>query len=135
MLLEIEHHSGMPIYRQVIDQIRRQIMAGQLARGYQIVSVRELAARLSVNPMTVSKAYALLEMEGLLERRRGIGLFVANVDRRHEEQTKARLLNESLQKAVLTAIQFGISRSQVGEMLDDLYGKYDSTTRSNSNEQ
>ena len=79
MLLEIDHHSGVPIYRQVIEQIRRQIMAGQLTEGQQLDSVRDLAGRLRVNPMTISKAYALLEVEGLAERRRGIGLFVARV--------------------------------------------------------
>ncbi|MBN2591295.1 MAG: GntR family transcriptional regulator, partial [Sedimentisphaerales bacterium] len=62
MLLEIDHHSGQPIYRQVIDQIRQQIMAGQLREGEQLVTVRDLAGQLRVNPMTISKAYALLEV-------------------------------------------------------------------------
>ncbi len=94
MLLEIDHHSGVPIYRQVIEQIRQQIMAGQLSEGEQLMSVRELAAQLRVNPMTISKAYALLEVEGLTERRRGIGLFVARVRKSQKERTKARLLEE-----------------------------------------
>ena len=82
MLLQIDHHSGQPIYRQVIDQIRRQVMAGQLREGEQLPSVRDLAAQLRVNPMTISKAYSLLEMEGLLDRRRGVGLFVAALARK-----------------------------------------------------
>ena len=79
MLLQIDHHSGQPIYRQVTEQVRRQILAGQLGEGEQLVSVRDLAAQLKVNPMTISKAYGLLEAEGLLQRRRGIGLFVARI--------------------------------------------------------
>ena len=134
MLLEIDHHSGVPIYRQVIDQVRQQIMAGQLSEGQQLDSVRELAGRLRVNPMTISKAYALLEVEGLAERRRGVGLFVARVRKSQREQTKARLLEEILRKAAVTAVQFEIPEEEAARMLIDLYRKYDSSTRSYSNE-
>jgi len=134
MLLEIDHHSGVPIYRQVIEQVRRQIMAGQLSEGQQLDSVRELAGRLRVNPMTISKAYALLEVEGLAERRRGIGLFVARVQTSQKEQTKARLLEEILKKAAVTAVQFEMPEEEAARMLVDLYRKHDSKTRSYSNE-
>ncbi len=134
MLLEIDHHSGVPIYRQLINQVRRQIMAGQLVEGEQLISVRELAEQLRVNSMTVSKAYALLEVERLVKRRRGIGLFVAGIEKEHGARTKTRLLKETLEKAVLTAVQFGIPQRKVGEMLADLYGKYNSQTRSKSDE-
>jgi len=134
MLLEIDHHSGLPIYRQVIDQLRQQIMAGRLSEGEQLISVRELAAQLRVNPMTISKAYALLEVEGLLERRRGIGLFVARLRRDQKTRTKAKLLEDILRKAAVTAIQFGIPEEKTQEMLTKLYSKYDSQTRSQSNE-
>jgi GntR family transcriptional regulator len=82
MLLDIDHHSGVPIYRQVVDQVRDQIMAGRLCEGDQLMSVREVAAALRVNPMTISKAYSALEIEGLLERWRGIGLFIAGIQSR-----------------------------------------------------
>ena len=134
MLLEIDHHSGQPIYRQIIEQIRRQIMAGRLSKDEQLVSVRELAAQLKVNPMTVSKAYSLLEREGFLERRRGVGLFVAKLRKDRKSRTKARLLEEALTRAVTTAVQFGIPREEAAEMLDRLYRKYDSKSRSDSNE-
>ncbi|MHC4567859.1 MAG: GntR family transcriptional regulator [Planctomycetota bacterium] len=134
MLLEIDHHSGVPIYRQVIDQVRQQIMAGQLSEGRQLDSVRELAGRLRVNPMTISKAYALLEVEGLAERRRGIGLFVARVATGQKEQTRGRLLEEILKKAAVTAVQFDIPEEEAARMLADLYRKYDAKTRSQSNE-
>ncbi len=129
MLLEIDHHSGVPIYRQVIEQVRRQIMAGQLSKGEQLDSVRELAGRLRVNPMTISKAYALLEVEGLAERRRGVGLFVARVRKSRKEHTKARLLEEILKKAAVMAVQFEIPEEEAARMLVDLYRKYDSKTK------
>jgi GntR family transcriptional regulator len=132
--MQIDHHSGVPIYRQVIEQIRRQIMAGRLSEGEQLMSVRELAAQLRVNPMTISKAYALLEVERLVERRRGIGLFVASLRSDQKTRTKAKLLEEILRKAAVTAIQFGIPEAKTQEMLTKLYSKYDSQTRSQSNE-
>lgn len=130
MLLEIDHHSGVPIYRQLIEQIRRQIMSGQLSEGEQLMSVRELAAQLRVNPMTISKAYALLEVEGLVERRRGIGLFAARLRKDQKERTKSKLLEEIMRKAAVTAVQFGIPEKKAGEMLAKLYRKYNSRTRS-----
>jgi len=130
MLLEIDHHSGVPIYRQLIEQIRRQIMSGQISEGEQLMSVRELAAQLRVNPMTISKAYALLEVEGLVERSRGIGLFAARLRKDQKERTKGKLLEEIMRKAAVTAVQFGIPEKKAGEMLAKLYRKYNSRTRS-----
>jgi GntR family transcriptional regulator len=63
--------SGVPIYRQLVEQVRRLIAGGQLPPGTELPSVRELAVTHAVNPMTVSKAYSLLEAEGLLQRNRG----------------------------------------------------------------
>jgi GntR family transcriptional regulator len=134
MLLQIDHHSGQPIFRQVIDQIRRQVMAGQLREGEQLPSVRDLAAQLRVNPMTISKAYGLLEMEGILERRRGVGLFVAAIARDKAGRTKADMLEEALTRAVVTAIQLGIPEEKARDMLMRLYQKYDSRMRRQENE-
>ena len=124
MLLEIDHHSGVPIYRQIKDQIREQIMAGRLKEGEQLVSVRELAIQLKVTPVTVSKAYSAMESEGLLERRRGIGLFIANIRPEKKDQTKEEILETHLSKAVTTAIQFGLTEEKTEKMLKDLFLKF-----------
>jgi len=76
-LFSIVPGSSAPIYRQLVDQVRRLVAGGQLAPGDALPSVREVALQLAVNPMTVSKAYGLLELEGVLERRRGVGMLVA----------------------------------------------------------
>jgi GntR family transcriptional regulator len=121
MLLDIDHHSGVPIYRQVVDQVRDQIMAGRLAEGEQLMSVREASAELRVNPMTVSKAYSALEAEGLLERRRGIGLFIARIQSRKREQSKEAAMEAILTKAVATAVQYGVSETQMRQMIKTMY--------------
>ena len=129
MLLDIDHHSGVPIYRQVMDQIRDEIMAGHLKEGDRLMSVRELSSQLKVNPMTVSKAYSAMETEGLLERRRGIGLFVARIRDRHRERAREAVMEAVLTRDVTTALQFGLSEDQVRQLLSKLFLKYESEQR------
>ena len=129
MLLEIDHHSGVPIYRQVIRQIRQQIMTDGLKQGEQLETVRQLSARLKVNPMTISKAYSFLEAEGLVERKRGIGLFVAKVKKGQRDQIKGKLLNNIMNKAAITAIQLGVSEDEAVEFFKKHYREYDSKSR------
>ena len=129
MLLEIDHHSGVPIYRQVIRQIRQQIMTDGLQQGDRLETVRDLAARLKVNPMTISKAYSFLEAEGLVERKRGIGLFVAKVRKGQRGQIRAKLLNSIVNKAAITAIQLGVSEDEAIESLKKHYKEYNSKNR------
>ena len=68
--------SATPIYRQIVDQVERAVASGTLAAGDDLPSVRAVAQHYVVNPMTVSKAYSLLELQGLVERRRGIGMII-----------------------------------------------------------
>lgn len=76
-LLTIQPNAPEPIYRQIVEQLRRLIAGGQLAAGELLPSVREVAGFHAINPMTVSRAYGLAEAEGLLERLRGKGMAVA----------------------------------------------------------
>jgi len=126
MLLEIDHHSGVPIYRQVILQIRQQIITDGLKQGDQLETVRDLAARLKVNPMTISKAYSFLEAQNLVERKRGIGLFVAKVKKAQRSQIKAKLFNDIINKSAITAIQLGISEDEAIESFKKHYNEYKS---------
>ena len=80
MLIDIDVHGGVPIYRQVIEQVKRLILTGQMGEGEQLESVANLSSRLKVNPMTISKAYNLLVHDGVLERRPGRPLVVAAHD-------------------------------------------------------
>ena len=76
-LFSINSSSGIPIYRQLIDQIKQAIQMHLLKAGQQLPSVRAMATSLQINPMTISKAYAQLEVEGVLIRKRGIGMLIA----------------------------------------------------------
>ena len=72
----VQPTSGVPIYRQLMDQIRALVASGRLKPGDRLPSVRQMAADLQVNMMTVSKAYAKLESDAVLERERGLGMRV-----------------------------------------------------------
>ncbi|WP_411832828.1 GntR family transcriptional regulator [Pseudoxanthomonas mexicana] len=98
-LLHVNPALPEPIYRQIVEQLRRLISAGQLRAGDALPSVREVAAAHAINPMTVSRAYSQLEAEGLLERLRGKGMAVAS--RRTGEASEAarlRLLDPALRE-------------------------------------
>ena len=108
-----------PIYRQIVEQVRRQIAGGVLRQGSELPSVRALAQEHAINPMTVSKAYSLLEAEGLLERRRGMGMVVAgNTGQAHRSQ-RQDLLRPSLQAAAQQARQLGLSAQAALSLYED----------------
>ena len=99
-LFSIATGSSEPIYRQLVDQVRRMVAGGQLAPGDAMPSVRDIAQALALNPMTVSKAYGILEMEGVLSRRRGMGMIVADTpDASHGVEQRAGLLRPTLERA------------------------------------
>lgn len=106
--------SGIPIYRQLLDQVRRMVASGQLAPGAELPSVRELALKHAVNPMTVSKAYGLLEAEGLLERNRGRPMTVANRVR-NTSQLSRRIeqIQPLVEQTVLAAKQLELSETEL----------------------
>ena len=129
MLITIDTHSGVPIYRQVQDQIRAQILTKALSPDTRIPSVRDLAAQIKVNPMTVSKAYSLLESEGLLDRRRGVGLFVRPLAQHKRALDAASLLEGLLKDAAASAVQLGIDKNEAARMFDELYEQFDGKRR------
>ena len=124
MLMELDHHSGVPVYRQIMEQIRHLITTGRLGAGEQVEAVRDLAHRLRVNPMTVSKAYGYLEAEGLLERRRGVGLFVARIKGDMQEVLKEQILSLGMEKAVRSAVQLGLSEAEAVEFFRKEFYEY-----------
>ena len=122
MLLLIDRHAGTPVYRQIVDQIRFQAATGVLSAGQELPSTRSLAAEQGVNPMTVSKAYAELERDGVLERRPGRPHVVAG--RPAEAMTRDRLdeLARVLEPAVQAARQLEIEPRVAAELFTRLLG-------------
>ncbi len=123
-------NAGEPIYRQLMEQIRRLIASGQLPPGTEMPSVRELASSNAINPMTISKAYGLLEAEGLLERQRGKPMTVACQLGPQETETDRLLrLQPQLLQLIQAARQLQLSDHA---LLQALAQQLTSATTSNS---
>lgn len=96
MLIVVDPHSGVPVYRQLMDQIKFHIASGRLKPADELPSTRALSSELGVNPMTISKAYSYLEREQVVERRPGRPLVVRAVEEEQVSQRKIDQLRESL---------------------------------------
>lgn len=108
-MFTLNPQSGIPIYRQLAEQVRRMVAGGQLKAGEELPSVRELALEHAVNPMTISKAYSLLEVEGLLVRQRGKPMQIAAQNaQQNSEQERLQHLRPQLEQLVLAARQLEI---------------------------
>jgi GntR family transcriptional regulator len=121
-MFTLDPHSGIPIYRQLQAQVRRLVASGQLKAGAELPSVRDLALAHAVNPMTVSKAYSLLEAEGLLQRNRGRPMTVAP-RRRAVDSSERRLqqIEPQAEALVLSARQLELSRRELATLLDRIW--------------
>ncbi len=119
----LDPHSSVPIYQQLIDQVRRLVASGQLAPGAELPSVREMAQEHTVHPMTISKAYSLLESEGMLERRRGKPMTVAAL-KKNQSSVAARLrqIEPQVEALALSAQQLELHDSEVIEQLKKKLG-------------
>ena len=120
-LFQIHPTSGMPIYRQLMDQVQAHIHAGRLPREEMLPSVRQIAEELQVNPMTVSKAYSLLERDGLIERVRGQGMRVKAVSKGLlPVKDRRQIILPLLEQVAAKAFQLGLTREQVVAALTPL---------------
>jgi DNA-binding transcriptional regulator YhcF (GntR family) len=119
MLLIVDRHNGIPAYRQLMDQIRFQVASGVLAAGAELPSTRALSAELGLNPMTISKAYAYLEREGLLERRPGRPLVVRELAIENE-QPQLDELRRALAPLVTIVRQLGVDNERAQELFGEL---------------
>lgn len=125
MILRIDTTSSLPVYTQIIDQIKRGVATGVLSEGDPLPSLRETAVRLKINPLTVNKAYKILEQDGIVETRHGLGSFIApNAERKsgdYRSQTIRRSINALLTEAMTLGMQF----SQVRDMLDERIAEFE----------
>lgn len=119
MEIQIVTGSNVPIYRQIMDQIRKAIAARNLSVGDQLPSVRALADELVLNHNTVAKAYNQLVHEGVIESRQGRGVFVAKRRQLFTKAHRLRRLDAALDSLVSEALTLGFSRAEVIAALRD----------------
>jgi len=116
----LDLHSGVPVYRQVIDQVRGAIASGALAAGDQLPTVRQLAVDLQINPNTVVRAYRELELGGLLETHQGTGTFIRAQKLKKSNAERERQLAQIVSDAVSRA---GAAGFTLDDLLEELRGR------------
>jgi GntR family transcriptional regulator len=123
---QLDTQSGVPIYRQIIDQVTGGIAAGTLQEGVQLPTVRQLAVDLSINPNTVIRAYSELEIRGVLNTEQGTGTFIGSRNVERDEAERQRLLSRFVGEFVSRAGSNGFS---VDELIDELQAMPRETAR------
>ena len=125
----IDLHSGMPVYRQLIDQVRSGIASGSLTAGDQLPTVRQLAVDLAINPNTVMRAYRELELGGLLETHQGTGTFVSAKKVQKNSAERERQLGQMAGEFAARAGAAGFTLEDLIDRLRDLLPQSRSTQR------
>jgi GntR family transcriptional regulator len=115
--IEITLQDGVPIYRQIVNQVKYQIASGRLSTDEELPAIRALAQRLSITPNTVVKAYSTLENEGLVYKKQGAGTYVADTKSPLAKKEQRRLLTQRADALLTEASQFGFAFDEVVELL------------------
>ena len=118
MKIHLDLKSGVPFYRQIIDQVKSAIATGRLEPGNRLPTVRQLAVDLSVNPNTVSRAYTELELTGLVDTHMGSGTFVGQKKVQQDDVERRRILDEICQEFLSRASSHGFILDDILENLE-----------------
>ena len=115
----LDNASGVPVYRQLIDQVQAGIATGVLSHGSQLPTVRQVAVDLAINPNTVMRAYRELEIRGVLDTQQGTGTFIAAQQPQIESDDRTRRLDQLVDEFVARAGSGGFTLEEVLEALKE----------------
>jgi GntR family transcriptional regulator len=115
MQFRIDNASDRAVYLQIIDQVKRDVALGRLAKEERLPTVRQLAQQLALNPNTIAKAYRQLEQEGIIVTRSGAGAFIANLDTMLSKSVRRRLICDELDRIVVEAFHMQIDKETITE--------------------
>ena len=117
---QLNDHSGVPVYRQLIDQVQAAIASGALTAGDQLPTVRQVAVDLAINPNTVLRAYREMEIRGLLDSQQGTGTFIADRKIEYSKDDRERLLGQLAEEFVSRTGAAGFTLKQLIKALREL---------------
>ena len=117
MLVNLDVTSSVPLYQQIVDEIRGKILTGQLKPGDPLPSIRQLASELLISVITTKRAYQDLENQGLIQTRPGRGTFVSELGAEHLSRIGLVEVESRLREAVRVAFMLGVPRQAVQEVL------------------
>jgi GntR family transcriptional regulator len=125
----LDDQSGVPVYRQLIDQVMGGMAAGALAAGHQLPTVRQVAVDLSINPNTVVRAYRELEIRGVLETQQGTGTFISHQKVKRDDVERERQLTQLVTDFVARAGAAGFTIEDLLEQLRERQNGSEKTRR------
>jgi len=123
MLIVVDSHSGVPVYRQLMDQIKFHVASGMLKPGDELPSTRTLSSELGVNPMTISKAYSFLERDNIIERRPGRPLVVKAMKAAELRGHRMEQVRDSLASTVTVVRQLEVDAGEVVRLFEKMLGE------------
>ena len=118
MKIMIQHSSMQPIYEQIVEQIKQQVMHGELEKGTMLPSVRSLAKDLKISALTVKKAYDFLEEEGIVVTVHGKGTFVAATDKELAVEARRKAVEDDFTSAIVKAKNVGMTADEIREIVE-----------------
>ncbi|WP_085829123.1 GntR family transcriptional regulator [Clostridium massiliodielmoense] len=120
-MIKIDSRNSRPIYEQIIDAIKENILKGILRPGDKLPSVREMSSMITANPNTVSRAYMELERQGVTETLRGKGTYVSSNYKPKVEEESMEKLKEDIKKIIVEAYYMGIEKKDMIDIINQLY--------------
>ena len=123
MFISIDAASDVPIFRQIVQQIKTAVAMGRLQPEDPLPSVRQLAVDLAVNPNTVARAYLDLEVEGVIYKRQGAGTFVSTQGVRVSKNERRKVLGELIEKALVEGVNLGLDEEELRESFERVLEK------------
>lgn len=120
-MINLDNKSNVPIYQQIVDQIKEEILKGILRSGDRLPSVREMSSMITANPNTVSRAYSELERQKVIETIRGKGTYVTSDYKPIMEVERMENLKDSIKKIIVEAQYMGISKEKIFDMINSVY--------------
>ncbi len=128
MQFRIDNASDRAVYLQIIDQVKRDVALGRLAREERLPTVRQLSQQLTINPNTIAKAYRQLEQEGIIVTRAGAGAFIANLDSGLSKAVRRRLICDELERIVVEAFHMQIDKETMTEWFNAILERFNLTS-------
>ena len=125
MLIRLNFKSGKPAYLQIVEQVKYAAATGALRAGDPLPSIRVLAEELRVNRNTVAKSYTELEREGIVETRRGKGVYLSDNNSPFGEETRSKILSEAVDATIVQALQFQFGRRELLDQVDKRFKEFE----------
>jgi GntR family transcriptional regulator len=123
VFITIDPSNGLPIYLQIVNQIKTSIAMGRLMPEDPLPSVRQLAVDLAVNPNTVARAYLDLDYEGIIYKRQGAGTFVSSQGVEMSKNERRKVLGELIEKALVEGVNLGLEEKELREAFERVLEK------------